>query len=703
MATVFPVSKSLLVTALVLFPCLSFAQVQQESYATVTVTGYGFFGNRELRKTILFVQPTEQPQTIYNANFIEDTALVLLAKLNEDGFLKPRIESRLTLANGSVLTHFWDKKFDTFLPRPLEVKRAAFIVHPGIRYYYRQLEFTGLRLLNAEKARAYFIGSDFLIPLKRTRVFTPDQLNQSVANLNDVLIRKGYSQAKVSITELQVNDKTGAVSVRVLVEEGLMTVARSVQVQVFAAEEGTPQTTTMVHPNEPYSQHWRQDLIQELLRAQYQKGFPDATADITVIQSETKTPTVYLDLLARVTTGPQIQLNHVKFNGLHKTKLSLLEKRVKLKESTPLDRIAVNQGRQNLTRLGIFDSLDVLYEDVNEEKRDVIYVVKEGDTIDFSLLVGYGSYELGRVGFELEQHNVFGRAHSSQLLAVQSFKSSSADYQYTMPELLGNDINLSLKASGLRREELSFRREEIRGSIGIARYFQKIKSDVDLRYSYQLLNANDSDVPLTGDVQRAQVATLNLDIQHDRRDNPLLPRQGYKIFANFELAATRFGGEVNYQRVGLGASVHQKVGFGRFIHLGLSQGVIMTVGGAQSEVPFNKRFFLGGDTSVRGYQQGEAAPRNDQEQIVGAETYSLGNIELEQQLTPFWSVVAFVDTIGFASDVGKYPFDEILYSVGGGIRWKTIIGPVRLEYGYNPNPRAGDPSGTLHFSIGFPF
>ncbi|MGN6385992.1 MAG: BamA/TamA family outer membrane protein, partial [Verrucomicrobiota bacterium] len=39
----------------------------------------------------------------------------------------------------------------------------------------------------------------------------------------------------------------------------------------------------------------------------------------------------------------------------------------------------------------------------------------------------------------------------------------------------------------------------------------------------------------------------------------------------------------------------------------------------------------------------------------------------------------------------------------GGLRWKTLIGPARLEYGYNLHRREEDPMGTLHFSIGFPF
>ncbi len=88
---------------------------------------------------------------------------------------------------------------------------------------------------------------------------------------------------------------------------------------------------------------------------------------------------------------------------------------------------------------------------------------------------------------------------------------------------------------------------------------------------------------------------------------------------------------------------------------------------------------------------------------LGAESFVLGNVEVEQALTPAWSLVAFCDVIGLAERVSDYPFNTGLYSVGGGVRWKTIIGPVRLEYGHNLNRRRDDPAGTLHLSIGFPF
>ena len=89
--------------------------------------------------------------------------------------------------------------------------------------------------------------------------------------------------------------------------------------------------------------------------------------------------------------------------------------------------------------------------------------------------------------------------------------------------------------------------------------------------------------------------------------------------------------------------------------------------------------------------------------MIGAEAYAGANFEFEQGLTRQWSVVGFVDAVGFARDIGDYPFDETLLAVGAGLRWNTFIGPVRLEYGHNLNQRMHDPSGTVHLSIGFPF
>ena len=246
-------------------------------------------------------------------------------------------------------------------------------------------------------------------------------------------------------------------------------------------------------------------------------------------------------------------------------------------------------------------------------------------------------------------------------------------------------------------------REEYGGGLGLQTFVRPLDSELSLRYNYQVLNASDAQESEIVGLREARVAAWVFDIKLDHRANPLVPHQGFKVFSTVEIASAALGGEVDYQRLELGSSLHQPLGGGRFLHLCLSHGAIVSSGGREEDLPFNKRFFPGGENSVRGFQQGEAAPRNADGKVIGAETYLLGNAEFEQVLTPAWSLVLLFDGVGFAEALRDYPLTDTLYSAGGGVRWKTPIGPARIEYGHNLNPRQHDPRGTLHFSLGFPF
>jgi outer membrane protein assembly factor BamA len=379
---------------------------------------------------------------------------------------------------------------------------------------------------------------------------------------------------------------------------------------------------------------------------------------------------------------------------------------VRGKRGDLLDPTRVEQARYRLARLGIFDAVDLRYRPEDEHTRDVFFDVQEGKRVNLNLLFGWGSYELLRGGVDVEANNLWGLAHHAEVKAIQSFKASSGDFSYTVPELIGNDIDLFVHGSALRREEISFTRLEYGGDIGLHKYFQSSATDVSTRYSYQILNAfNLSSVQEVASegLTNPAVGSITTEIKHDRRDNPLYPRRGYKIFLTVETATSYIGGDANYQRLEFSPSWHHPLGGGLYLSLGLTHSLVDSFGSPANNLPFNKRFFPGGYDSIRGYREGEASPRDASGQLVGAETFTLGNVELEQALTPKWSVVLFSDSLGMARHLDHYPFDTGLFSVGAGIRWRTFIGPVRLEYGYNLNPRPGDPSGALQFSLGFPF
>jgi outer membrane protein assembly factor BamA len=401
--------------------------------AELHVSDYGILGDRKLKKVLqLLEEPGKKPE-FFDANFIEDGVLILMSRLNRDGYLKPQITARLTLADGRQVSYDWREAVrEQPLPRPLQVRKVEFQIHKGVLYYFGQLQLEGLSSIRDQTARSCFV---------------------------------------------------------------------------------TIQTNT------PFSKPWLEDLTQQLRATNYHYGYPDTTVQTRQPRRETLAGTIEIDLLARIKSGNQVRLGEVKFTGEKKTKESLMQRRVRLQEGSLLDRVQVEEGRYRLARLGVFDTVSLTYQPVDDPTRDVTYQVHEGKTIDFSFLFGYGSYELLRGGIELEQNNILGHAHHARLRLIQSIKASYGDYLYTMPELIARDVDVFVNGSALRREEIDFTREEFGGGFGARKYRKFMESDVTVRYSYQVLNASTAEVAAKEGLPNANVGAVITEIKHDRQDN----------------------------------------------------------------------------------------------------------------------------------------------------------------------------------------
>jgi outer membrane protein assembly complex protein YaeT len=673
--------------------------------ASLSIAGYGFLGNRELKRMLQTLELAGKKPEFFSASFIEDASLILGARVKRDGYLHPDIHITLRLADGQSMEVDAQSLIETPLPHPIRVVSARFYIHKGVLYYFKSLEFHGLTAVSSKIGQSYFFETDSLFSSKTARAYTPDRLRRGESSLRDVLDRQGYQDARVEAAVLSQDDKTGAVKVSLNVFEGPKYFIHSIR-EEFIGGDGISNQNRTVTPNRPYSRIWLQDFSLSIKTNQYKLGHPDTTVDMQNLPIPPGQTPTQKDLVAIVKVGPQVRIGAIEFSGVKRTSYRLLSRSVRVQRGEWLDPTRVEQSRYRLARLGVFDSVDLNYRPEGEDTRDVLYTVREGKRINLSLLFGWGSYELLRGGVDVEVNNLWGEAHHVELTAIQSFKASSGNLTYTVPELIGNDVDLFVNGSGLRRQEVDFTRLEYGGAIGLHKYFASLATDVSTRYSYQILNASDfsavQEVSSEG-LTNPAVGSITTEIKLDRRDNPLYPRRGYKVFFTLETATTYLGGDANYLRIEVSPSWHHPLGNGLTLNLGFSQGVVDAFGSPANNLPFNKRFFPGGQNSIRGYQEGEASPRNEFGQLVGAETYTLASVELEQALTPRWSLVVFSDSLGFARRLDHYPFDTGLFSVGGGIRWRTIIGPVRLEYGYNLNPRPADPIGTLQFSLGFPF
>lgn len=668
--------------------------------AKLSVEGVGWLRDRELRAALTRLLGVELKETL-DANAIEDAAVILSSSLSAQGFQRPEITIETTLENGTEKTFPFDFTFSTPLPRPLNARRVNFKIKPGVRFYIDQVQFTGLTIMRPKDARTFFRSDSTLFANARTNAYSPSRVSRAADAVLDELRQRGYAESDVR-AEPQLDETTGKVTVAVEVREGARWIVDDIEYQRDGDAVTLPAIDAWI--GLPWSSTLQEDIREAIRQAYYAEGFPDIGVHVAAETDEVGDGVKHAYIMATIVPGPHVTVGRVRFDGNRTTRENVLRRRVPLNPGDPLDLVALERARYRIARLGVFEAVDLHYEPEDGTVRDPVFEVREGPRYETNLLFGYGSYEQVRGGVEHRQMNIFGLAHQSRLELVHSLKSTSGNYAYTIPELFGETLDGTARLFGLQRREIAFLRQEFGVNLSMKRRVAFFGGDATAGYTFQALRNRRSSLSTQAtDERQLNVASVNLGLAGDRRDNPIRPRRGYHWAMQVEAADPRFGGQSTYQRFEVAGAYHTGWGEGRWVHVGLSHAVVTTAGSDETTLPVNKRFYPGGDNSIRGYQRGEAAPRGEDGFFIGAKTYLLGNLELEQAVTPNWSVVLFGDAMGAAEALRDYPFRDPLYTVGLGVRYQTLIGPVRLEYGRNVNPRLDDPSGTWHFSIGYPF
>jgi outer membrane protein assembly factor BamA len=169
--------------------------------------------------------------------------------------------------------------------------------------------------------------------------------------------------------------------------------------------------------------------------------------------------------------------------------------------------------------------VDLRYEPPTGLVRDPVFTVREGREMEANLLFGYGSYEQLRGGVEWRRWNLFGHAHQSRLLLLQSMKSTRGEYSYTVPELFGESIDGTARLFGLQRQETSFLRQEYGATFAVSTHVPWIGANARLGYTFQSLRNEENTLETSSaDQRQVNAASFDLNLVRDRRDNPLRPR-----------------------------------------------------------------------------------------------------------------------------------------------------------------------------------
>ncbi|KQV35890.1 hypothetical protein ASE37_10035 [Rhizobium sp. Root268] len=197
-------------------------------------------------------------------------------------------------------------------------------------------------------------------------------------------------------------------------------------------------------------------------------------------------------------------------------------------------------------------------------------------------------------------------------------------------------------------------------------------------------------------------AALPFEYVRDTRDNKLNPTEGYRASINAK-PSYEIDGQTFFSSFEGSISGYYGLGEENKTVLAARLGAGTIVGGdGLVDIPANRRFYLGGGGTVRGYSYQEISPRNADDDLLGGRSYVNATVEARIGITDTIGIVPFVD-VGTVSAKSAPDFSDIKAGAGVGVRYLTPFGPIRLDVAVPLNPYPGGTSYGIYAGIGQSF
>ena len=436
-----------------------------------------------------------------------------------------------------------------------------------------------------------------------------------------------------------------------------------------------------------------------------QQGYPKATISEQRIVAAHDTDTV--DAALVVDPGQYAVFGPVSVSGTERMDPDFVAWMTGIKPGEEYDPDELQAARDRLARLGVFRASRIEEaETVGADGSLPLHLyVQERARRRFSVGATYSTID--GLGLEASwlHRNLFGRAESIKFEGKVAGIGETIDPKkftyragatFTKPGVFTPDTDFVASLYGDREVLERYTRTGVTGQLGFTYQFDKQLSG--RLFAVGTYNKFEDDVFGTRDFV---TAGLLGGLTYDSRDNAADATEG--IYADLTLEPYY---EFNYgnaaaKAVGEVRAYYSVDDASRFVVAGRAKiGAIFDP--PIAETPPDKLFFAGGGGSVRGYAYrniGVDTPAG----VAGGRSLIEGSAELRVRVTPTIGVVAFADA-GYVGEDSIPDFSEDLrIGVGGGLRYLTGFGPIRLDVATPLDRRSGDPSVAIYVGIGQAF
>jgi outer membrane protein insertion porin family len=585
----------------------------------------------------------------------------------------------------------------------------GFEIEEGPRVRVESVTFTGnLTEPDARLAKVIETGPPGLF---RRGLFRAEALDTDVRVLLADLRAQGYPDATVGPTEIAFSEDRTQVRVTIPVTEGPR--LRVASVQVLGASVLSPAVLAAASVLKP-GDAWDAERARAGQRAM-ERLYAGRAHHGATVALESRRGDAGVELTYRVDEGAPTRIGRILVRGLAITRESVVRRDLPFREGDLLSTERLLEGQRRLGELPAFAavSIDPLrpppapFADVEVSLRE-----RKPWHLDFGL--GYGTEDGARGFVEIGHDNVFGTAASVSLRQRVSAGGQSIGFaQRTdalgrVPRILGTPWWAELNPFQGSAERIGYDVAEFGLRLGAHReLFPEWVKGLRGEFRYRVESITYSNVEPTlaeADVTDGTelVASVSSILTFDRRNEPLDPTRGSLHRVSVEVGNAVLGSDIDFVKTRLETRWFLPWLAPVTVVLAARLGLAAPYAGSPA-LAIQDRFYAGGTSTVRGYREDRIGPLDARGNPIGGNGLAIFNLETRFPIWRWLGGTVFVDTGAVTprvEDLWSGPFHT---GVGGGLRIKTPVGPLRVDVGYALRPIPDESRTQVHVSVGNPF
>ena len=577
--------------------------------------------------------------------------------------------------------------------------------------------------------------------LQKTLPFVEADVREGADLVHRLYVAEGFLDSKVDAPRYSNRDQS-IVDVTIPIHEGRQYFFGNVRFsgqKVYDPETLRGQIVDLLE--QPYTDARVADIPRRLQAYFKARGYFDVKVAATGTPESAHDGRVAVTVT--IATGPVYHFDDVSVTGLQRLRPSYVTKRFAGLNGKVYSPDVIDEKFRTLMQTGLFNVLQINPRPVDGNSLHLDITAEEAKSKEFGLSGGYGTFPGFIVGASYRDRNAFGYGRPITTSAEISQRSYKAEITYEDPFFFDTDFAFKARLAALNFDFDGYTKFEIGGRFDLTRKITK-HDEVGLVFSVRHVDITDADIkaPFLGQTSYF-VNTIGLTNVYDRRESPLVAPRGFVIGNTLDWALGGLGSEVEFTRATMRVGyylpfapkpltpgvVEDKTGtpLQRWFRqsslaFGARTGIIDSfeskLSNQFSAIPIDERFFNGGNDTVRSFGERDLGPHDRKGHPVGGEFFTVFNAEYIFPIFGELQGALFADAGNLLPTTDDIGLDEMRYGVGVGLRYKLPIGPVRLDYGINPNRRDlqgtngfqappkhpfQEDFGAFHFSFGFAF